>query len=47
VIVRPNPKQVENAVVSEPASGEYKIKKLRLASNAKDIKVTHSSAAEA
>jgi hypothetical protein len=47
MIVRPNPKQIEDAVVSEPESGEYKIKKIRLASNAEDIVITHSSSAAA
>ena len=46
-VITPNPKQVENVVVSEPESNQYKIKKIRLASNATDIVVTHSSAAEA
>jgi len=46
-VVRPNPKQIEKAIVSNPGSGEYRIKKIRLASNAQDIRVTYSSAAEA
>lgn len=55
MIVRPNPSflstsqvsTISNAITSEPESGEYKIKKLRLASDQVGIKVTHSSAAEA
>jgi len=34
------------AITSKPASGEYRIKALRLASDGKSIIVTHSSAAE-
>ena len=37
----------ENAVTSEPTSGEYRIKKLRLDTDGKTIMVTHDDTPEA
>ena len=54
MIVHPNPQhlaqsdldKIDSCVVSTPATGEFKVKKLRLNTDRQEIMVTHSSAAE-
>ena len=54
MIVRSNPQRlaqsdldkIDSCITSTPSAGEYKVKKVRLDSDAKTILITHSSVAE-
>jgi len=46
MIVKANPQIIKNPITSEPTTGEYKVKKIRMDTDKKTIMVTHSSVAE-